>query len=240
MGSAESELAHQELSLVAINLFQFHVRAVRRLVDVVGVKIPHNKEVRSAGFGGEMVGGRRMPLSYTDPGLPAGAKVVFTAIHGYVEIGIELCGSNPVAIEAEASRRFRRALEIRVVLQEIDQRLPGVRCSGGMFGAIGGDVPFYFLVSTTRRDRLRGRKSLGEREGRESRKKQRDQELRRHFHGWAPALVDRRNGLGYGCMRRRQEFQVCMGEIRCGGGRWGRRAPLLRRRKGNLPCRLGW
>src|SRR6266403_1644972 len=199
MGSAESELAHQELSLVAINLFQFHVRAVRRLVDAVGVKIPHNKEVRSAGFGGEMVGGRRMPLSYADPRLPAGAKVMFTGIDRYVEIGIGLCGSNPVAIEAEASRRFRRVLEIRIVLQKVDQRLPGVGCGDGMFGTIRGDVPLYFLVCTTRSDCLSGRKSLGERKRRKSRKNRSDQELRRHFHGWAPVLVDRRNGSGCGC-----------------------------------------
>jgi len=154
MRGAEAELAHQELSLVAINLFQFHVCDVSGLVGVVGVKIPRNKEVRFAGFGGEMVGGRRMPRAYTDPGLPAGAKVVFTGFYRHVEIGIVLCGSNPVAIEPEANRGFRRALEIRVVLQEVDQRLPGVGRGGGMLGTSGGDVSLYFLVSTTRHGRL--------------------------------------------------------------------------------------
>src|SRR6266853_6716057 len=125
-------------------------------------------------------------MSRLCPELPTGTEVLLTGIHRHIEVGIRLC-ANPRAVKAEA--RSWRDLIIRVVLQEVDQGLSGLGRGDGMFGAAGGDVPFYFLVSTTRHDRLRGRKSLGERESRESRKKQRDQKLRRHFHGWAPALV---------------------------------------------------
>jgi hypothetical protein len=108
------------LPFVTINLFQFHVG--KPVVDVQ-IQVPDNKKLRFTGFRQEVIGGRGMP--YRRPGLPAGTDMLLTGIYRHVEAGIRLCGSDPSAIQAKTGSGSWRTLEIRVVLQKINQCLGG-------------------------------------------------------------------------------------------------------------------
>jgi len=85
--------------------------------------VPDNKKIRLTGFRQEVIGGRGMP--YRCPGLPVGTDMLLTGIYRHVEVGIRLCGSDPSAIKAKTGSGSWRTLEIRVVLQKINQCLGG-------------------------------------------------------------------------------------------------------------------
>jgi hypothetical protein len=68
---------------------------------------------------------------------------VFTGVNRNIKIRIAVRRTNPRAVEAKPSRGSRPIIEIRIVLQEIHERFPGVRLPCRVPAIVGSDFKVH-------------------------------------------------------------------------------------------------
>jgi len=153
------------------------------LVFATGISaIVHDKKINAPWLGSEMSRGGLLGHIEADKGLPAGAEVMFSRVQGDVEIGVGLGGADPIAVEAKARRRSWPTLEVRVVLEEIDESFSWFGFDKGVFRAVRCHVELdIFGTAAGSGGRFRGSILRG-RSCSESKKKK----CRQSFHIAAP------------------------------------------------------
>src|SRR6266851_6380539 len=134
----KTKFAHEELTFIAVQGGKFHPRGIQPFAVLAsGVSaIVYHEKIHAPCLGSEMSSGGLLGDIEPDKGLPAGAQVMFSRVHGGVEIGVGLGGADPIAVEAKARRRSWDTLEVRVVLEEIDESFSWFGFDQGMLRAV--------------------------------------------------------------------------------------------------------
>src|SRR2546427_7975020 len=97
---AEAKLAHEESTFIAVQGGKFHPRGIQPFaVFASGVSaIVYHEKIHAPCLGSEMSSGGLLGHIEADEGLPAGAEVMVSLVHGGIEIGVGLGGADPIAV----------------------------------------------------------------------------------------------------------------------------------------------
>jgi len=171
------KLAHEQLGLVGIQGLKSHGR--RKIIVIRA--IPHQEKIAASFRRHETCCAALVPGWETHKGLPGGTKMMFTGIYRNIEIGIAVGGSDPGAVQAKARRRPRAGGKIRVILQEINQRLTGFGFQERMFGFCGLHVELGAVFSAAGSGGLLQVRGLRDRGNGE---KEQHKERAEQFHGF--------------------------------------------------------
>ncbi len=137
MGCAEGKLGDKKLAFVAIQENETQVGTDATSAEIHGCEV-----ILPSRLGDEMGGG-----NFTvERALPVRAKVMNSGIDGNVEVGVAVRCSGPFAIDAHSGSWARARSIFRIVLDEIQQRLPRFGLDGVLL-FISFHIEFGFWIA---------------------------------------------------------------------------------------------